>query len=172
MRKKLERILVEIKSLPATVVVITALTLAGCAPRDASNAAGADEVPAGETTALVGTIWRLEDLGGEGVLRGVEATLRFPEPGKVAGNGSCNRFFGNVEIVGQSINIGPLTATKKSCVMPVLDQEASYFVALESAYGISVQGAELLIYYAAAQAPLRFTRVKPRYHLDSSEPGR
>ena len=34
---------------------------------------------------LVGSEWRLEDLGGTGVLDRVEATLAFPEAGRVAG---------------------------------------------------------------------------------------
>ena len=38
--------------------------------------------------------WLLEDLSGTGVLDNVQATLTFPEPGKVAGNVSCNRFPG------------------------------------------------------------------------------
>lgn len=143
------------------MIVLVALVSAGCAPRDASNAAGGVEVHAGGTNALVGTAWLLDELDGGGVLAGVEATLEFPEPGRVAGNGSCNRFFGNVEIEGRSIEIGPLTATKKGCERPVLDQETRYFAALESAERFSVEGAALVIYYGGAQAPMRFTRMGP-----------
>ncbi|MGH9459880.1 MAG: YbaY family lipoprotein, partial [Vicinamibacteria bacterium] len=57
----------------------------------------------GERIELQGTAWRLEDLGGEGALDTVEATLEFPEAGRVAGSGSCNRFFWSVEISGESI---------------------------------------------------------------------
>ena len=41
---------------------------------------------------LPGTAWRLEDLGGAGVLDKVEATLEFTEGGKIARPGSCNSF--------------------------------------------------------------------------------
>jgi putative lipoprotein len=53
---------------------------------------------------LLGTAWRLEDLRGMGVVDRVEATLEFPEKGKVAGKGSCNRFFGTIEISGSAIS--------------------------------------------------------------------
>jgi heat shock protein HslJ len=64
---------------------------------------------------LRGSAWRLEDLGGAGVVDRVEATLEFTEDGKVGGSGSCNRFFGTVEISGQSMKLGP-GSTRKSCV--------------------------------------------------------
>jgi heat shock protein HslJ len=44
--------------------------------------------------------WLLQDLGGSGVLANIQTPLTFPEAGKVAGNGSCNRFFGPVQISG------------------------------------------------------------------------
>lgn len=43
---------------------------------------------------LNGTQWSLEDLGGKPVIAGSRATLTFLAAGKVAGNGSCNRFAG------------------------------------------------------------------------------
>jgi hypothetical protein len=46
-----------------------------------------DTGAAAEPGGLQGTTWRLEDLGGAGVLDGAEATLEFPAAGKVAGRG-------------------------------------------------------------------------------------
>lgn len=60
---------------------------------------------------LNGTAWVLEDLGGTGVLDRVQATLEFSDSGKVAGNGSCNRFFGSVQLSGETISF---RFTKKS----------------------------------------------------------
>lgn len=68
--------------------------------------------PGGGAGSLVGTRWRLEDLGGAGVRDRVEATLEFPDAGKVAGGGSCNRFFGSAETSGDSIKLGLLGSTQ------------------------------------------------------------
>lgn len=38
------------------------------------------------------------------------------EKGKVNGNGGCNNFFGNVEIMGSSIKFGMMGSTKMMCV--------------------------------------------------------
>jgi heat shock protein HslJ len=56
----------------------------------------------------VGSDWQLEDLGGSGVTDHSQATVSFHEAGKIAGNGSCNRFFGTVEISGEKLKISPL----------------------------------------------------------------
>ncbi|MGH7562865.1 MAG: YbaY family lipoprotein [Gemmatimonadota bacterium] len=110
----------------------------------------------GEAGGLQGTAWRLEDLGGFGVLDRVEATLEFPEAGKVVGSGSCNRFFGTVEISGESIKFGPLGSTRMSCVEAVMNQEAKYLKALEDAERFTLEGSTLLAYYRGAEEPLRF----------------
>lgn len=112
--------------------------------------------PAGD---LSGTSWRLEALGGEKALEGVEATLEFPEAGKVAGRGSCNRFFGTVEISGQSIKFGPLAATKMACVDDAANaQEKKYLEALAAAERFALDGPALLIYSTGTERPLRFAR--------------
>ena len=70
------------------------------------------------TAPLVGSEWRLEDLGGAAVLDRVEATLGFPEAGRVAGNGSCNRFFGSYTLMSDRIAIGQMGATRMACAGP------------------------------------------------------
>jgi putative lipoprotein len=105
---------------------------------------------------LVGTRWTLEDLGGAGVIDEARATLEFPEPGKVAGSGSCNRFFGTVSIDGNAIAIGPLATTRMACAEAVAMQEVNYVRALQSAERYVLQGTALLIYVRGMQSPLRF----------------
>jgi putative lipoprotein len=109
--------------------------------------------PSGE---LVGTRWTLEDLGGAGVIDEARATLEFPEPGKVAGSGSCNRFFGTVSIDGNAIAISPLGTTRMACTEAVAMQEVNYIRALQSAERYVRQGTALLIYVRGMQSPLRF----------------
>jgi heat shock protein HslJ len=109
---------------------------------------------------LVGTDWQLEDLGGVGVLEHVEATLTFPEAGKAVGNASCNRFFGPVEISGDSIHFGPLASTRMACPDAVANQEAKYLKALEGAERFAREGPYLIIYCKGMDKPLRFTEVR------------
>jgi putative lipoprotein len=107
---------------------------------------------------LVGTRWTLEDLAGAGVIDEAMATLEFPEPGKVAGSGSCNRFFGTVSIEGNAIAIGPLGSTRMACAEVVAMQEVNYIRALQNAERYVLQGTALLIYVRGMQSPLRFIR--------------
>jgi len=110
---------------------------------------------------LLGTSWRLEDLGGAGVLDRVEATLEFPDTGKVAGSGSCNRFFGSVDISGESIRFGSLGSTRKACEETVMNQEGEYLKALQDAERFRLDGSILLIYIRGMAKPLRFVRKEP-----------
>ncbi len=111
---------------------------------------------------LVNTEWLLEDLVGKGVLDRVQATLAFPEPDKVAGKASCNRFFGGVEIKGESIKIGQLGSTMMACESPaVSNQETNYLKALEAANRVVLEGPYLLIYSKGFDKPMRFTQMTP-----------
>jgi putative lipoprotein len=112
--------------------------------------------PPAPSAGLVGTRWTLEDLGGAGVIEEASATLEFPEPGKVAGSGSCNRFFGTVTINGNAISISPLGTTRMACAEAVAMQEVSYIRALQSAERFVLQRTVLLIYVRGMQNPLRF----------------
>jgi putative lipoprotein len=110
---------------------------------------------------LLGTAWRLTDLAGAGVVNGAEATLEFPEAGRVAGRGSCNRFFGPVTITGAAIQFGLLGSTQMACSEPVAAQETKYFAALAGAERFEVEGATLRVYSKGVAAPLRFARTAP-----------
>lgn len=114
--------------------------------------------PAAGNGGLWGTAWRLEDLAGAGVLDRVEATLEFPEPGKVAGNASCNRFFGSAAVAGASLTFGALGTTRMACAEAVGNQEAKFLRALEGAERFSQQGSTLLVYSRGTDRPLRFLR--------------
>ncbi len=142
------------------VLGLAGVLLVGCA----KSPQGADSgvrvtAPAEIAGGLVGTAWRLEDLGGIGVLDRVEATLEFPEEGRAAGNGSCNRFFGPVAIERESISFGPLASTRMACAEPVGNQEAKYLEALQSAERFALDGSTLSIYSKGMETPLRFVRV-------------
>jgi heat shock protein HslJ len=93
---------------------------------------------------------------------GVQATLTFPEVGKIAGNGSCNRFFGPGEISGATIKLGPLASTRMACPEAVMNQEMKYLAALQAAERFEWKDPYLLIYCKSFGKPLRFTRLHPK----------
>lgn len=105
--------------------------------------------------------WLLEDLNGSGVLDNVQATLTFPEAGKVAGFGSCNRYFGPAEIKDETIKLGPLASTRMACPEAVMNQEAKYLEALQAAEHFEWKESHLLVYTKGHEKPLRFSRMAP-----------
>ncbi len=108
---------------------------------------------------LAGSEWLLEDLGGSGVIDNVQATLAFPEAGKVVGNGSCNRFFGPAQISADSVKLGPLASSRMACPEAVMNQEKRYLDALQAAERFEWKAPHLLIYCKGSEMPLRFTRM-------------
>jgi len=119
---------------------------------------GGDVMVAPSAETLIGTEWTLTELGGHGVLDYAEATLRFPEFDNVAGNGSCNRFTGTVEMSGETFNVSPLATTRRVCPAPIMAQEIKYLQALEDADRIVMDGTDLLIYTPVSEYPLHFVR--------------
>jgi heat shock protein HslJ len=116
---------------------------------------------AGSSGVLENTAWRLQDLGGAGVIEGAQATLEFSEAGKAAGRGSCNRFFATVTVSRDSIRFGPVGATRMACEEPIASQEAKYLKALEGAETFVIEGDSLAIQSRDLPAPLLFTRTSP-----------
>jgi heat shock protein HslJ len=108
---------------------------------------------------LAGSEWLLEDLGGSGVLDQIQATITFPEAGKVAGNGSCNRFFGAAQLHGDAIKLGPLGSSRMACPEAVMNQETKYLEALQAAERFEWKDPYVLIYRKGLAKPLRFKRM-------------
>lgn len=143
-----------------------ALLLPGCSrertpekPTPAETSVAPTTQSAG-TLNLVGTEWKLEDLAGAGVIENSQATLAFPETGRVAGNGSCNRFMGSVTITGDSLKIGALAGTRMACASAVSTQEEKYLKALQGATRYEWKDPYLLVYVEGTEKPLKYTRVK------------
>jgi heat shock protein HslJ len=123
-----------------------------------------DHTPAKPTAAafnLSGSEWLLEDLDGTGVIDNAQATLSFPEKGKIAGKGSCNRFFGTADISGDHLKFGALGSTRMACPEAIMNQESKYLAALQASQRFEWKDPYLLIYYTGSEKPLRFTRTAP-----------
>lgn len=106
---------------------------------------------------LVGTEWALADFGGVGVSEGAEATLAFPQSGRVAGKAFCNRFTSSTRIMAEKISFGQMASTKMACLPALMDQETRFLKALADAERIAMDGPDLLVYSKGMEKPLRFT---------------
>lgn len=143
-------------------VLALALFVAGCPSADKKPTKAA--TPAAPVS-LVGTEWMLADLAGTPVIANSKASLAFPEAGRVAGNGSCNRFTGSVTITGDTLKFGPLASTRMACMDGgVSAQEDAYLKALNAANRYEIGNGDLLIYATGYEKPLRFTRAPAAAH--------
>ena len=114
----------------------------------------------GGNAPLSGTSWTLVELNGQPVLpAGEPLTLNFAaDEQRVSGNGGCNQFSGPYTQNGDSLDIGPLIATRRACVDPAANaQETAYFQALESTTRYSIERGQLVL-YSGDQVVARFRR--------------
>jgi heat shock protein HslJ len=109
---------------------------------------------------LWGTEWQLKAIGTQPVMENSRASLQFPEVGRAAGNGSCNRFSGAVAMQGDHLSFEGIASTKMACAGQAMTQERSYLSALQKATRYERQGDTLLIHAAGLEQPLRFSLVK------------
>jgi heat shock protein HslJ len=106
---------------------------------------------------LAGTAWRAETIMGRPVIDNSASTLTFEADGRVHGRGGCNRYFGASTIEDERVSFGQLGATMMACVPALMDQEARFFQALETAerWRLDEHGL-LLVYSSGADQPSRF----------------
>lgn len=82
---------------------------------------------------LEGSAWRPTLLGAATVPRDGALFVQFKSEGRLAGNGGCNGFFGSYKTSEDTLEIGPLGATRMSCPRPIMDLETAFLSMLESA---------------------------------------
>jgi heat shock protein HslJ len=122
-----------IMNLRLIAALFTALLSAACVPGDPTTTETEDMTP--DSDLLTGTSWQVEDIDGGGVIDGSPATVQFPEPGRVAGNSSCNRYMGGYERDGQSLSFGALAGTMMACPDSLMNQERHFYEAMEQVTG-------------------------------------
>jgi len=115
---------------------------------------------------LAGTQWQViaYNNGRDAVtslLLGTDIAVQFEEDSQVAGNAGCNDFFGPFETSDGSITIGALGSTRRACSTPsgVMQQEAEFLAALESAATYTVEGNFLEMRTADDAIAVHMTRV-------------
>lgn len=82
---------------------------------------------------LVFSAWRPVRLGEMRLPDDTEMYLQFGADGKITGHGGCNRFFGDYDLTGEELKIGPLGATRMACPEPAMSFEISFLEAIQAA---------------------------------------
>lgn len=88
-----------------------------------------------------GTVWALAELNGETFE--ADATLQFPEEGKIAGRAPCNSFQGSQLAPYPWFEVGPMAATRMAC--DALEAEGTYLAALGRMKFVEVAGDTLIL---------------------------
>ena len=148
------------------VVGIWLLVLAACAPATGEIPVTGNELteaPAVENV-LANTSWSLVSYGSRNaqlqVAPGTEVTLQFNSDGSLSGNGGCNSFGGQYNLIPDyKLTIHNIISTKMACTQQTLmDQENQYFQALQSAGKFDLSGNNLTIWYSGEENALHFSR--------------
>lgn len=106
-----------------------------------------EEVEAMDLTPLQDTFWYLSAFDDRIILPGTQITAQFSidesgTTGTVSGSGGCNGYNAGI---GPNFAIGPIASTARACEQPVMDQEATYFTWLQSAFTFDRVGDQLLV---------------------------
>jgi heat shock protein HslJ len=103
-----------------------------------------------QTQDLSGTSWEVIAYNNgkqavTSVLADSTITANFGVDGTLSGNGGCNKYNGTYTATGKQIKIGPLASTRMACANPagIMDQEALYLAALQTASTYKVEGTSL-----------------------------
>jgi heat shock protein HslJ len=89
----------------------------------------------------------------------VKTTMVFGVGNKVFGSGGCNLYSTTYDLKGrEKIAWGLLITTKRACTIEPGEQEGAFFNALEKVNRYKIKGNRLILFNAAKQNVLTFTR--------------
>ena len=116
---------------------------------------------------LAGTSWEVisYNTGTQAVtsvIIGTEITAEFSEEGQLSGNASCNQYNTTYETDGNKIKIGPAAVTRMLCSEPdgIMEQEARYLAALETAETYKIQGLNMEMRTSEGSLLASFKRIE------------
>ena len=122
--------------------------------------------PAAPQNPLNGTAWQVTGYnnGRDAIvspLGGTTLTARFASS-QISGQGGCNDFSGGYSVSGSNISIGALAAGMMTCTEPagVMEQEAAYIAALQSAATFQFDGNRLTLRRGDGATAVVFTRLQ------------
>ena len=124
-----------------TAILLTSATLLGACATTGS------ESPEGTSISQLRNVeWKIEDIGGQGMIDDSRATLRFDDEGRVSGHGSCNSLGASYMIHGNEMTISQPVMTLRACAPALMDQEGKFVELLKAVrtYRIDETGALIL----------------------------
>jgi heat shock protein HslJ len=129
---------------PASVSVeIGGKTLTGCG---------------GKPETLLHGNWTVRQIDGKPLVSGSEVSLAFGDDGMIAGNASCNRYFGKFTLTGESLTISSSGATRMMCDAHLMEQENHLLKILEATTRFEIGQDGSLILHAKDGATLAASR--------------
>lgn len=129
---------------------MTRLSLALVLGLAAALPAGAETVPAD----YLAIEWKLTAI--DGAPFAADASITLAEPGKIAGQGPCNRFFGSYSGTLPEFRPEGIASTKMAC--PDMAAEAALFSALSGMTRAEVTGPATLMLTGPEGKSMEFTR--------------
>ncbi|HEX5130897.1 MAG TPA: YbaY family lipoprotein [Candidatus Krumholzibacteria bacterium] len=115
-----------------------------------------------ESIPLIGTYWKLVEIGGKGVISA--GTRREPhitllsDDNRVAATAGCNQMTGGYTLSGESLTFTQMVSTRMACP-DVMDQEAALATALAGTLAYSIDGSELALRDASGAVLARLVAV-------------
>ncbi len=101
---------------------------------------------------LVGDEWRVEQLEGAALVADSAVTFHVDATGHVSGTSGCNRYFGQLTISGERLQMGPIAGTMMACPEALMAQEQRYHAALGAIDGFDIDDAGALRLLTAGAA--------------------
>lgn len=147
--------------IPMAMMLGLSLLAVGCSTNGKDGADAAFDV-----ASVLGSQWELVSLGGTPVIEsGNKPTLIFPEPGRIAGTASCNRYSGSAQITpeGKLVLSAPnaIAVTRMACAEAALnEQEMRFLRLLGSAGQMKLEGDQLSIRTGERADALVFRRIR------------
>lgn len=89
--------------------------------------------------------WMVEEIGGKAIVAGSKPTIFFGPDGRVNGNGSCNRFFGEYALNGEGLTISDLGSSRMACEQPLMNQENIFMETLGAVSGFAIDPENRLV---------------------------
>ena len=107
---------------------------------------------------LLGAEWVVEDIAGQGVIDGTQASLQFLPDGRLAGSATCNRLIGTYEAEGGHLTIAPAGTTMMACPEALMEQERRLLDLLPRLDGYRIDETGTLVLTAADGATITARR--------------
>lgn len=100
-----------------------------------------------------------------------QITAEFGKSGDLIGSSGCNNYFGPYATEGENISMGPFGTTRKTCPEPegVMEQEAEYLAALETAATYMIDGMTMNMRTADGATVANFNRISDEESVTEEE---